>query len=146
MVPEPWDGRRSAFDRFVEPCFVELDIAGETVMFVVERTRADAAHACTVDDVARMLAVVDPSHISLLGLVVLRQPTRTQQRLASVWGRLRYYLEVGRHVGAALILDASEPPSLVRFDRHMGVDAAAELERFQAAGHEVREDFVLAGE
>jgi hypothetical protein len=50
-------------------------------------------------------------------------------------------MEIGRHRGAALILEAGESKgSLQRFPRKMNVDDEAELERFRANGQTIIED------
>jgi hypothetical protein len=124
-----------------EPVFVELAVGGAVRTFVVERTRDDSAYPCTVDDVARVLDAVDPIDIDGLQLVIFRQPTRKQAVLSPAWGRLRYFMQLGRHRGAALILEAGPTEGLtVRFSRNMDLDDEAELDRFRRDGHQVVED------
>lgn len=121
-----------------DPCFVEVELAGCTRVVVVERTRGDSIHAVTVDDLVRLLEHVDPSHIEGLDLFILRQPTRKQETIESVWGRLAYYLEIGRHVGAALVLEAVTSTTRITFQRKLSRDRAAELSRLRDEGVEVR--------
>jgi hypothetical protein len=71
-------------EHLVEPCFVELEVSGRERTFIVERTRDDVAHPCTVDDVAGVLSMVDATHIDGLSIVLFRQPTRKQEVLNPV--------------------------------------------------------------
>lgn len=130
VVPD----RDSILRRLEDPQFVEVEVAGGMRSVVVERTRPDTVHACTVEDVVHMLELVNPAHLAGLDLVVLRQPTRKQANLEPVWGSLRYYLQVGRHTGGAFILDAVPATSTIRFERKMTPDQHAELERLRASG------------
>lgn len=135
VVPLPHRGRRQVIEAVNDPNFVEIEVAGEVRTFVVERTRADTAHPCTPDDVVRVLSYVPANDIYGLDIVVFRQPTRKQERLSPVWGRLSYFMEVGKTGGAALILEAgSTSPGVERFGRNLSLDARAELERFRQAG------------
>jgi hypothetical protein len=80
-----------------------------------------------------------------LETVVLRQPRRKEQVLASVWGRLSYYAElVNRrgdvlYSGPTIILEAVNPTEPLKFGRSLSLDDAAELERLKADGHKLRE-------
>lgn len=135
VVPD----RDSILRRLADPRFVEVEVAGAVRSVVVERTRPGAMHACTVDDIVEMLEQVDAAHLVDLDLIVLRQPTRKQESLEPVWGSLRYYLQIGRHAGGALILDAVPDTVVVHFDRKMTPDQQAELDRLQQSGAKVVE-------
>jgi hypothetical protein len=98
-------------------------------------------HPCTVDDVATVLGMIAPQDLEGLKLIIFRQPTRKQATISPVWGRLRYFMEIGRHRGGALILEAgASKGALQRFPRKMHVDDEAELERFRANGQTIVED------
>ena len=141
VIPSPLAGWRSMCEELVAPCFVELEVAGQKRTFIVEKTRNDSVHVCTVDDIARMLTMIDAAHIDGLSVVVFRQPTRKQELLDPVWGRLQYFLEVGRHSGAAIILESSpKGRSRTRFSRSLTPDESAELERFREDGFPIVED------
>jgi hypothetical protein len=141
VIPDIYGGKQDMIEDLDEPNFVEMAIAGELRTFVVERTRDDSIHPCTVDDVATVLGMIEPHHLEDLKLIILRQPTRKQVTISPVWGRLRYFMEIGRHRGAALILEAgASKGSLQRFPRKMHVDDKAELERFRANGQTIIED------
>ena len=54
-----------------------------TIVFIVEKTRAQSFHACTVDDIAYLLNHVPPADLSGIELVVLRQPKRKEEIIDS---------------------------------------------------------------
>src|SRR5215218_1302709 len=69
-------------------------IGGKSVTFIVERTRADSCHSCTVDDIERVLRRVPVSDVALIELVILRQPKRKEQILDDAWGRAAFFAEI----------------------------------------------------
>jgi hypothetical protein len=141
VIPDIYRGKQDMIEDLDDPNFVEMSVSGELRTFVVERTRNDSMHPCTVDDVAAVLDMIDPDHLEGLKLIILRQPTRKQTTISPVWGRLRYLMEIGRHYGAALILEAGPTKgALQRFPRKMSLDNEAELERFRANGQTIIED------
>jgi hypothetical protein len=141
VIPDVYQGKQDMLEDLDSPSFVEIAIAGELRTFVVERTREDSMHPCTVDDVSAVLGMIAPQDLDGLKLIIFRQPTRKQATISPVWGRLRYFMEIGRHRGAALILEAgASKGALQRFPRKMQVDDEAELERFQANGQKIIED------
>ncbi len=141
VIPDVYQGRRDMIEDLDSPNFVDMMISGEMRTFVVERTREDSMHPCTVDDVATVLGMIAQRDLEDLKLIIFRQPTRKQAMLSPVWGRLRYYMEIGRHHGAALILEAGESKgTLQRFGRRLHVDDEAELERFRANGQTIIQD------
>jgi hypothetical protein len=113
-------------------------VAGRPFTVLVEPTRPDCAHCCTVDDLFAVLGHVPAGDLDGLGLLVLRQPKRKEQILSPCWGRLRYSAEVGEHRGPAVILEAVEPTRRIRWPRSLGPGQAAELERLRQDGHRIR--------
>jgi len=71
---------------------------------------------------------------------VLRQPTRKQAVLSSVWGRLAYFAQFNARLsGPAVFLEAQELGRPWRKSASMSVDARRELERLRTDGHPVEE-------
>jgi hypothetical protein len=111
--------------------------------FVVESTRADCFHACTVDDLARVLNLLPKRHINnykdIDGIrgVVLRQPTRKEQSLRPVWARLGYGVDVGGIIGPVVFIEAQQIPLAVRWGTSLGADDQRELDRLIEVADEV---------
>lgn len=113
------------------------EIHGVQFTFIVEQTRADSYHACTVDDIAYMLRQIPPPDLAGVELVVLRQTKRKEEILNSVWGRWVREIEIGRYRGSALILESVPLSKPVRWTKSLVPDFQMELERLQADGHEI---------
>jgi hypothetical protein len=58
---------------------VRRSVAGRELLFIVEETRTDSLHACTVDDICQLLGNVAAEDWEGLGIFVLRQPTRNRK-------------------------------------------------------------------
>jgi hypothetical protein len=118
---------------------VHREIAGKRWTFVVERTNPSSWHACSVDDLARMLSLI-PDHFHLgLDLVILHQPTRKYRQLDGAWGQLCYHVEIGPVEGAAIVLHAFPATRSWLWNRGRGLtpDGQQELERLRQDGHEI---------
>ncbi len=113
-------------------------VQGQDFTFIVERTRRDACHACTVDDIAYLLGQLPAADLSHLELIVLRQPKRKQEVLNSVWGRAVFFVEIGAYRGPAIILEAQTLAQPVRWRKSLTPDGQAELERLRLDGHNIR--------
>ena len=145
-IPEVARGRYTFWERINDASEVTRIVANRTVKFYVQRTRADCVHACTVDDIARLFLHLPRQDWQGIGAVVLRQPRRKEQTLASVWGRLAYSADLanknGRVVysGPAIVLEAINPIMPIKFGRALSIDDTAELDRLRSDGHEVKSD------
>jgi hypothetical protein len=115
------------------------EIVGKRWTFVVERTYPSFWHACSVDDVARVLSLIPAGDHEGLDIVILHQPTRKYRLLNGAWGQLCYWVEIGRHEGAAVVLPAFPASESWYWRRGVGVtpDDLQELERLRQDGHEV---------
>src|SRR6266849_2407013 len=96
-IPEVAHGRYIFWERMDDAQEVTRIIADRTVKFFVQSTREDCVHACTVDDIARLLLRVPSLDWDGIGAVLLRQPRRKEQTLASVWGRLAYTADLNKN-------------------------------------------------
>lgn len=124
-------------------------IHGRVIHFVVERPRKNIAYAVTVDDVARMLWMIPKSDYEGLKLVVFRQPTRKQDLLWPVWGRIGFDARVGRFAGPAIFLDAADSQREMTWGRKLDPDNLEELGRLRADGFritEVKRGFAIQGD
>lgn len=118
----------------------QRELHGRHITFIVERTRVDSYHACTVDDITRMLGYIPPDDLVGIDLVVLRQAKRKEQILNSVWGRLAFYVEIGEHHGRAIFIESIDLKKPMRWSKSLNPDAADELDRLIRDGHDVTTD------
>src|SRR5688500_16434009 len=75
------------FERLRNYKRVLRDLDDRQITFLVEETRADCYHACTVDDIIHVLRFVPSDDLKDIGLIVLRQPKRKEEILNAAWGR-----------------------------------------------------------
>ena len=143
-IPEVAQGDYRFWERIDTATEVSRTVAGRTLKFFVQPTRADCIHACTVTDIARLISNVPASDGEGLEAIVLRQPRRKEQTLASVWGRLSYAAEFVNergdvlYGGPAIIIEAVNPTEPIKFGKALSLDDAAELERLKSDGHKLR--------
>ena len=137
VIPSRWSDDRVFYEVLRNPVVVARHIGGSRVTFLVEPTIRGFVHACTLDDVCHVLTHVPNKHWTEIELIILRQPTRKQNQLSPVWGRLVYYADVGRFKGPAIYLEAQDPEETVKWNRSLDRDATDELERLKADGHEI---------
>ena len=134
VIPKGWPDDRVFWEVLRSPVTVRRDVGTTSLTFLVERPRQGSFHACTIDDICRVLAFVPPDHLDGIELIILRQPTRKEEALKPVWGRLAYYAATGRYSGTAIYLEAQtgKPGS---WSHSLTPDGAAELDRLRADGH-----------
>jgi hypothetical protein len=120
---------------------VKRSVAGRDLLFIVEATRDDCLHACTVDDICHLLSFVPLEDWELLETFVLRQSTRKQEIKNPSWGRLAYSASIGRPAqsstafGPTLFLEAQNPNKIIYWSSSLDPDEQAEFERLKADGH-----------
>jgi hypothetical protein len=110
-------------------------INGHEFIFIVEKTRADCYHACSVADVAFMLAHIPAEDYGDLCYIVFRQPKRKEEILSAVWGRLRYFYEFEGKSKPAVILESLPFHYQFGWGRNLTVEDRNELERLKKDGH-----------
>lgn len=143
VIPERPDGRYW-LDSIGECQIEDHVVANRSVRFIVERNALGCVHPCSVQDVVWMLKALPQSDWAGLDTIVFRQPTRKQLTLSPVWGRLLYFSEVatakGQRLasGPAVILDAIEPDTTIKWSTSLDPDNFKELERLIEDGHQVQ--------
>jgi len=146
VVPDSWHGGRVFYERLRSPRELRFEACGCERVVLVEPPREGCLYGCTVDDIVRVVSALPASDIDGLDLFVMRQPTRRQSLLRSVWGRFVYEADVtppdakpgAEYTGPAIVLEAQELRGL-RWSKSMSVEERREFERLRADGHELRE-------
>lgn len=113
---------------------------GNNLTFLVENVFPGFVHACTVDDIATVLASVSPDDLAGIEMIILRQPKRKEVILSPVWGRLVFYAEIekNKYEGRTIILEAMQPNLAWRWRKSLTPEGQDEFERLQKAGHNIR--------
>jgi hypothetical protein len=122
---------------------LKQNVGSHEITFLVERTREDCVHACTVNDICHVLSLVPASDLESLSTVVLRQSSRKQWLLSPNWGRLAYSAELGqpgrkvRRSGSAVFLEAVNPIAIWKWGKELSPSDSLEVERLKRDGHVV---------
>jgi hypothetical protein len=133
----PWCGLKLYYENLTEYKVALRTVHSRSLPFIVEETRADSCHACTVDDIARVLQQAPSSDFFGIDFIVLRQPKRKEEIINPVWGRIAFYAEIGAHQGRAIFIDAVTPSRPMRWSKSLTPDRQQELDRLRGDGHEI---------
>jgi len=135
VIPERWSDSRSFLERLGSYRKVRREIRGEVFTFVVESTRKQTLHPCTIDDLAHLLQQLNPGDFPELRTIVLRQPKRKETILSPVWGRLQYSYTFEGRTAAVIILEAVQPGRMLAWPKKSSPDGEQELDRLRSDGH-----------
>lgn len=138
VIPYPAIEMKSFYERLGEYKTVEKIINGHKFKFVIEQTRENSYHACTIEDIEKMLVHIPKEDYGDLELIILRQPTRKEENLNSVWGRLIYSYEFEGDFFPAIIIEAIALQRTFKWTKKLSIDSQKELERLKEDGHEIR--------
>jgi hypothetical protein len=138
-IPERWIGVRwiKFHEKLNSPIALQRSINGHEITFLVEPVLPGFLHACTPDDIARILELLPQNHIEGIDLIVLRQPKRKERILSPVWGRLLYWTEIQQYSGVAIHIEAQAVDDTLYWGKSLDPDDSQELERLEEDGHQV---------
>ncbi|MEO1351806.1 MAG: hypothetical protein AAFW84_23875 [Cyanobacteria bacterium J06635_15] len=139
-IPESWADNRRFYERLHNPVALARDINGHRLTFLIEATHADFCHACTPQDIERVLELIPLDHLAPIRLIVLRQPKRKELILNPVWGRLQYWADIGPYSGPAIHLEAQPVNATYRWPKSLTPDQTLELKRLEQEGHKIHSD------
>ena len=139
-IPSSWHDFSIFYEKLRNPVRLTQTINGKDIIFLIEEPLTDYRHCCTVDDICQMLSNIPGNDWSALDIVVLRQPTRKQKILSSVWGRLSYFYEYKEMSGVAIVLEAQPRDDVLIWSKSLSPDAQKEIDRLSDDGHEIKFD------
>lgn len=136
-IPDRWSDLSVYWERLNNFVLVEKSVRSHTVTFLVEPIRTGYLHHCTIQDVTHVLELLPGEHVCNIKLLVFRQPTKKQAVLASVWGRLAYWSEIGGHEGPGIYLESQPIDHILEWPKSLAPDRKAELKRLEDAGFKI---------
>lgn len=139
-ISQPAISLKSFYERLDNYEKEKRTINGHEFLFVTEQTRETSKHACTVDDIEKIISSIPSKDYGELKLVILRQPKRKEETLSPVWGRLIYSYEFERDYLPAVIIEAIDYSKSFKWSKKLSPDAQHELDRLRNDGHEIVED------
>ena len=136
-LTEYWRENKVFFEKYSKYQKVRREINGEIFTFVVEKTRKNCFHACTIDDVAEMLKHISPDSFPGLRTIVFRQPKRKEVFFSSVWGRLVLGYLFEKQIESVIVLEAVDfDYSVSKWSKKLNPDDEKELDRLRNDGFE----------
>ena len=139
-IPGPCTTSKTFYERLESYERTEIKINGHDFIFVVEQTRKNCKHACSIEDISRVLENIPSTDIGELKLIILRQPKRKEEILSPTWGRLIYSYEFENDFFPAIIVEAVNYSRKLKWSKSLSVDEQKELERLKADGHKFDND------
>lgn len=138
VIPYPAVEMKSFYERLSEYKTITKEINGHKFRFVVETTRKNSFHACTIADIEKILIEIPEQDYGDLELIILRQPTRKEENLKSVWGRLVYSYEFEGDYQTAVIIEALDIDRSFKWTKKLNIEFQRELERLKEDGHNIK--------
>jgi len=139
VIPDSRHDCLHYLERMTRYSVVKRMIRVKEYTFVVERTRADSCHSCTIDDIARMIGFVPEEDLEGLCLIVLRQPKRKEEILDPVWGRLLYDASIGGFRGPCIMFESVDMSRTLKFSRSQNPEREREIDSI-LGDHDVIDD------
>jgi hypothetical protein len=139
-IPESWNDGRSFHEKLQNPVVLSRLVKNHEITMLVEPVNPGFYHACTPDDIVRVLNLLPPEHTEWINLIVLRQPKRKERIMNPVWGRLQYWTKIQQYTGVAIHLEAQPIEMVMRWPKSLCVDDAKELVRLSEDGHQIVSD------
>lgn len=138
-IPKVCASSKTFFERLGTYEKSERTINGHDFLFVIEKTRESSKHACSINDIEKIISHIDPSDYGNLKLIILRQPKRKEEILSPVWGRFIYSYEFENDYYPAIILEAVDYNRKFKWEKKLSIDSQKELERLIADGHPIKQ-------
>lgn len=111
-------------------------IGNKEIAFIVEKTRKDNCHACTIDDICLVLKHLPEKDLEGISYILLRQPNHKDELLCPVWGKYFYHITLGQYEdGAAVALETYNYKKSLFWSNSLNPDDADEVERLKLDGH-----------
>ncbi len=107
VIPSSWHNLQSYWEDLSSYVTVKRKIGEKEQVFIVEPTNKGWFYPCTIDDMTMLLQHCTQADLESFDLIIMRQPTRKQKVLSSVWGRARFWASISKHhEGSAIIIES----------------------------------------
>lgn len=135
VIPYPCIASKTFYERLDEYEKTVRIINDHEFTFVIEKTREGCQHACTINDVERIIKSIPTEDYGSLSLIIFRQPKRKETILSSVWGRLIYSYEFENNYYPAIVIEAIDYTKKLQWPTKLSIESQKELERLKLDGH-----------
>jgi len=139
-IPDAWNDDRMFWSKVVDPVFINITVASVELPIIVEPVNSGFKHHVSPWDIERILTSLSNPGVDGLAAIVLRQPKKKEHILSSVWGRFIWYGDIGNAHGPMIVIEAQKEDKSNRWSKSLKPEAAKELDRLRADGHEITSD------
>lgn len=139
-IPRPCVVSKTFYERLNTYQKVQKIINGNSFTFVIESTRRNSEHACSVGDIEKIIENIPSTDYGSLKFIILRQPKRKEEIISPVWGRLIYSYEFENECHPAIILEAIDYSKKIYWNKSQSPDDQKEFERLRNDGHQFVEN------
>lgn len=140
QIPFSWHDPKAFYEKLGKTAKVTKEIGGQAITFIVEKTKKDSCHACTIEDLENILSNIPRKFYEGLTTFILRQPKTKEEILSPVWGRLIYFYELEKTTLPVVILESANYTKNIIWGRKLSLDNQKELGRLKEDGFEIVED------
>lgn len=144
-ISSPYGNLKSFYEKLTDYQKEIRIINNHEFIFVVEKTRKNSTHPCSVNDIQRIIEQIPVKDYGELKFIILRQPKRKEEILSPVWGRLIYSYDFEGDYYPAIILDAIDTEKQLLWSKKQTIEDQQEFERLKADGHiftETKRNFI----
>lgn len=134
-IASPYGSLKSFYEQLSDYKKEIRIINNHEFVFIVEETRKNSIHSCSVNDIQNMIEHIPTTDYGDLRFIILRQPKRKEEVLSPVWGRLIYSYEFENEYFPAIILDAIDLEKQLIWPRKQTIEDQQEFERLKEDGH-----------
>ncbi|MBD3904034.1 hypothetical protein NAL32_04670 [Chryseobacterium sp. Ch-15] len=144
-ISTPYGTLKSFYER-IEKYQTEIRmINGHEFLFIIEETRENCFHSCSVNDLAKIIQYIPKEDYGDLRFIILRQPKRKEEIISPVWGRLVYSFEFENEYFPAIILDSIDLNKRLVWSKKQTIEDQKEFILLKEDGHlfiENKRDFI----
>lgn len=134
-ISTPYGTLKSFYER-IEKYQTEIRIInGHEFLFIIEETRKDCFHSCSVNDLAKIIQHIPKEDYGDLRFIILHQPKRKEEIISPVWGRLIYSFEFENEYFPAIVLDSIDLNKKLIWSKKQTIENQKEFTRLKEDGH-----------
>jgi hypothetical protein len=137
VIPERWIDFKIFWERLVDPIIYPFKINGHSITMLIEPTKSGYVHACTPQDITKVLTLIKQEHLEEIEIIVLRQPKKKEEILKPVWGRFIYYADLGKYSGPGIYIEAVEVGKVIKWGNKLTPFDKKELHSLESHGHRI---------
>ncbi len=139
-IPFSYQDSKMFYERLGKTSKIIREINGQKMTFIVEQTRKNCCHACTIEDIETILKNISNMYYEGLNTFIFRQPKVKEEIFSPVWGRLIYLYELEKENLPVIILEAANYSKPIIWDRKLSIENQKEFRRLQEDGYDIEEN------